>query len=78
MNQRTNSGAYVIYVDSRSSAHSNGVVFSSAKGETLSSIVRNRYFYCEQAVYPSKIETTPAQNPEKINDVTNNDIGTSL
>ena len=51
MNKQTNSGKYVNYIDGRSTSRSSGLVFSSANGDALSSIIRNRSFYAEPIIY---------------------------
>ncbi|SFM67347.1 hypothetical protein SAMN05421880_12627 [Nitrosomonas nitrosa] len=65
MNQQTNSGKYVNYVDARSSSRSTGVVFSSANSESLASIVRNRSFYSELIVYPGTIGVPNVPTPDE-------------
>jgi hypothetical protein len=67
MNQQHNSGKYVNYVDARSSSRSTGLVFSSANGESLSSIIRNQSFYSENIIYTDTIEAPQKIDSDKSN-----------
>lgn len=51
MNRQTTSGNYLNYIDGRSSSRASGLVFSSAKGDVLSAIIRNQTFYAEPIIY---------------------------
>ena len=65
MNQQYNSGKYVNYVDARSSSGSTGLVFSSANGDALSSIIRNQSFYSGNVVYTDTIELPKTIDSDK-------------